>query len=99
MGRKSRAKVGRRASRGRTSQQQERVQPVAAVHPSRDPAKRLKRLAERQRAAQMELENEIRRLMGHGHSWSTVAEALGITRQGARQRYRRLLEPGSLDSG
>lgn len=48
----------------------------------------------------MELENEIRRLIGDGHSWSTVAEALGITRQGARQRYRRLVDGGgSVDSG
>jgi len=51
---------------------------------------RLKRLVERQRELHAEIEDEVRGLLEQGQSWTVVADAIGISRQGARQRYRHL---------
>jgi hypothetical protein len=53
-------------------------------------ADQLKRLVERQRELHAEIEDEIRRLLEQGQSWTVVSDAVGISRQGARQRYRHL---------
>ena len=45
---------------------------------------------ERQGELHGEIEDEVRRLLEQGQSWTVVAEAIGISRQGARQRYRHL---------
>jgi len=45
----------------------------------------------RQRAVEREIEAEVCKLIERGHGWTVVGEALGLSRQGARQRYRRLL--------
>jgi len=60
-------------------------------------ADQLKRLVERQRKLHAEIEDEIRRLLEQGQSWTVVADAIGISRQGARQRYRHLAprKPGA----
>jgi hypothetical protein len=50
----------------------------------------LKRLVERQRELHAEIEDEVRGLLEQGQSWTVVADAMGISRQGARQRYRHL---------
>jgi hypothetical protein len=47
-------------------------------------------LVEGQIAAQRALEDEIRVLLDGGHSWTEIGHALGLSRQGARQRYGRL---------
>jgi hypothetical protein len=33
------------------------------------------------------IEREVGRLSATGHSWTAIGAALGVTRQGARQRY------------
>lgn len=53
-------------------------------------ADRLKRLVERRGELHGEIVNEVRRLLDQGHSWTVIGEAVGLSRQGARQRYRRL---------
>lgn len=58
-----------------------------------DACERLRQLAAHAADAQRALEVEIRMLVSGGHSWTDVGRALGMTRQGARQRYRRLLHP------
>jgi hypothetical protein len=45
-------------------------------------------LAARQVDAQRVVEDEIRALLILGHSWTDIGRALGLSRQGARQRYR-----------
>jgi len=42
-----------------------------------------------------EIEEEVCSLLNQGHSWTVVGNAIGISRQAARQRYRHLvaLEP------
>jgi hypothetical protein len=52
---------------------------------------RLRLLVARQREVQRQVEDEVRRLLVERHSWTVLGEALGLSRQGARQRYRRLL--------
>jgi hypothetical protein len=47
-------------------------------------------LAEQQLASQQAVEDEIRALLDGGRSWTDIGHALGLSRQGARQRYRRL---------
>jgi hypothetical protein len=47
-------------------------------------------LVEEQAAAQRAVEAEIRALLHGGNSWTEIGDALGLSRQGARQRYRRL---------
>ena len=69
------------------------VAPEALPHGAAlDPAQRLRNLSTQQKELLDEIEREIRVLLEHGHSWSTVGAALGISRQGARQRYRRLVD-------
>lgn len=73
------------------------VVPSAASpqEPTVDPGRRLRSLCKQQRELLHEIEQEIHVLLEHGHSWSIVGAALGISRQGARQRYRRLIDrPG-----
>jgi hypothetical protein len=53
-------------------------------------ADHLRRLLERQGELQGEIEDEVRRLLAQGESWTVVGRALGLSRQGARQRYRHL---------
>jgi hypothetical protein len=47
-------------------------------------------LVERQGQLHGEIEDEVRRLLEQGQSWTVVADAIGISRQSARQRYRHL---------
>lgn len=51
---------------------------------------RLRMLVQEQIAAQRAVEDEIRVLLDRGHSWTEIGDALGLSRQGVRQRYRRL---------
>jgi hypothetical protein len=50
-----------------------------------------------------EIEDEVRRLIDKGHSWTEVGNAIGVSRQAARQRYRHLVahqpETGSGTAG
>ena len=57
-----------------------------------EPGRRLRSLGKQQQELLNEIEREIRLLVEHGHSWSIVGAALGVSRQGARQRYRRLMD-------
>jgi hypothetical protein len=53
-----------------------------------EPAQRLRNLSKQQKDLLDEIEHEVRVLLEHGHSWSTIGAALEISRQSARQRYR-----------
>jgi hypothetical protein len=81
MGRKSRAKAARRA-----------VQSTPAPIASRDGLGALRQAVAHQAAAQHAVETEVVRLIRGGRSWTDVAAGLGISRQGARQRYARMLD-------
>ncbi|MDT5181641.1 MAG: hypothetical protein QOJ95_5839 [Mycobacterium sp.] len=80
MGRKSRARAARRAvqSTPRT--------PTA----SRDGLGALRQAVDR--LLRSAVEAEVVRLIRSGRSWTDVAAGLGISRQGARQRYARVLD-------
>ena len=52
---------------------------------------RLRDLLERQSDLQGEIDAEVRSLLEQGHSWTVVGHAIGLTRQGARQRYMHLI--------
>jgi hypothetical protein len=56
----------------------ERVQSTAAEH--------LRTLVTKHRELLGEIEEEVRSLLNEGHSWTVVGNAIGITRQAARQR-------------
>lgn len=56
--------------------------------PKPDGCDQLRVLAACQVAAQRAVEDEIRILLDRGHSWTDVGRALGLSRQGARQRYQ-----------
>lgn len=56
---------------------------------SLDPVEHLRFLAAQQQEINKALQNEVVVLLNGGHSWTTI-RALGLTRQGARQRYRHL---------
>jgi hypothetical protein len=53
-------------------------------------ADQVRRLVDRRAALEREIEDEIRSLLEQGHSWTVVGSALGLSRQGARQRYQHL---------
>ncbi len=48
------------------------------------------RAAETARAAQQELEVAVARALHWGASWAEIGDALGVTRQSAHRRYRKL---------
>jgi len=52
---------------------------------------RLRRLMEHRSELQGEIDVEVRSLLDQGHSWTVVGHAIGLTRQGTRQRYRHLI--------
>jgi hypothetical protein len=64
--------------------------PVRNPPPTGD-CDRLRDIALQLAAVQQALEEEVRLLVHGGHSWTEIGRALGLSRQGARQRYRRLL--------
>jgi hypothetical protein len=102
VGRKSRTKAASRRSRESlhpapqlrvTTPRPTKARDVApAAGAASDGVGRLRTLVARQVAAQQAVEDEILRLLGAGHSWTDIGAGVGLTRQGARQRYRRLLE-------
>jgi hypothetical protein len=51
--------------------------------------RQLEFLAQRQREADAEVEREVDRLVQVGVNWSLIADALGVSRQAARQRWLR----------
>ena len=63
--------------------------PAATARP--EPYEKLAVLVARRAAAQEALEHEIRALLGEGCSWTAIGRVLGLSRQGARQRYHHLL--------
>jgi hypothetical protein len=85
MGRSSRAKGDRRQHREREAARARRQ--IAALAPADH---RLRCLAEARDAAQAALEAEVRSLLLAGHSWTMIGAGLGVSRQGARQRYHRI---------
>jgi hypothetical protein len=51
----------------------------------------LRTLVTQHRVLLGEIEEEVRSLLTAGHSWTVVGNAIGISRQAARQRYRHLV--------
>ena len=49
----------------------------------------LRRLVVTRNAAALAVEVEVRRLRRLGAGWPAIAEALGVSRQAARQMYKR----------
>ena len=63
-------------------------------NPGRDQstvADHLRTLVTKHRELLVEIEEEVRSLLTEGHSWTVVGNAIGISRQAARQRYRHLV--------
>jgi hypothetical protein len=56
-----------------------------------DPASRLRALVAERRRLDRAVQHEVIALLHSGRSWTTIGRGLGLSRQGARQRYRRLL--------
>ena len=54
-----------------------------------DMTRELELLVERQREAEAAVEGEVDRLVQLGVGWPLIADALGVSRQGARQRWLR----------
>jgi hypothetical protein len=76
----------------------EQTKPVMPYWPTRvDPrcaaedeaTARLRRLVRQRAMIDREIDAEVDRLEGWGFSWPTIARALGVTRQAARQRHAR----------
>lgn len=71
--------------------------PVMRYSPNPDPKRvaedeattRLRRLVDQRTLIDREIDAEVDRLERGGFSWPAIARALGITRQGARQRHQR----------
>lgn len=63
-----------------------------------DATARLKRLVGQRAVIDREIDAEVNRLEGCGFSWPTIARALGVTRQAARQRHARRRHSASTPS-
>lgn len=61
----------------------------AARDPTAEATARLRRLVEQRMRIAHEIDVEVDRLHGWGFDWPTIASALGVTRQAARQRHLR----------
>jgi DNA-directed RNA polymerase specialized sigma24 family protein len=57
--------------------------------PTGEATARLRQLVEQLGELQREIDTEIDLLYSWGFDWSTIATALGVTRQAARQRFLR----------
>jgi hypothetical protein len=75
------------------------VAPIAALPALRspppgsvDPVERLRSLAVERQLLERAVEREVVALLNSGYSWTTIGRGLGLTRQGARQHYCRLLD-------
>ena len=60
--------------------------------PAPDLCENLRGLVDAARTAGNAVDAEVARLHDAGVGWPAIAAALGITRQGARQRYHRLVQ-------
>jgi hypothetical protein len=86
--------MGKRQRR-RTREQREVVTPIrrdlqAGRDDDGEATARLKLLVEQRAQIQTEIDAEVDCLEGWGFDWPTIGRALGVTRQAARQRHRRL---------
>jgi hypothetical protein len=88
----------------RRLREQDRVpprRPDLELHrdPTGEATARLRNLVEQLAGLQHEIDNEVDLLYGWGFDWPTIAKALGVTRQAARQRHhrRQLTSPDSTD--
>ncbi|HVT21898.1 MAG TPA: hypothetical protein VHE57_10955, partial [Mycobacteriales bacterium] len=61
----------------------------AARDPTGEATARLRRLVDQRVRIEGEIDSEIDQLHGWGFDWPTIAAALGVTRQAARQRHLR----------
>lgn len=64
------------------------------THPARDagPFRRIVAAVDAARETESELIAAVREARGHGDSWTTIAVALGTTRQAAQQRFGKLVD-------
>ena len=69
--------------------QQHRPDLDAGRDPTGEATARLRRLVDQRSRIQHEIDAEVGRLHGWGFDWPTIARALGVTRQAARQRHHR----------
>ncbi len=76
--------------RNRTSTAPAPVTPVGQWTRRRVECERLRELVTDLTAARLAVEAEIRALRERGASWTDIGNALGLSRQGARQRYLHL---------
>lgn len=78
-----------------------RPRPDLDLHrdPTGEATARLRDLVEQLAGLRLEIDTEVDLLYGWGFDWPTIARALGVTRQAARQRHhrRRLTSPNSTD--
>jgi DNA-directed RNA polymerase specialized sigma24 family protein len=65
------------------------VRTVAAEPDPDEPIAALFRIAEQRRALSREEEAQVRRARMRGHSWESIATALGISKQAAHKRFGR----------
>lgn len=71
----------------------------AARDPTGEATARLRRLVEQRLRIEPEIDGEVDRLHDWGFDWPTIASALGVTRQAARQRHsRRAKDPTAQSS-
>lgn len=91
MGRASRKRAEQRASvtvRVFPLQRPQRAAPARAVPWSaRSGLERLAELHQQQVELECQIEDAARAVVAKGASWADLGRALGISRQGARQRY------------
>lgn len=91
MGRASRKRAELRASvtaKVFAQPRPSRPAPVRAVPwVARDGLEHLSELRTQQRELERQVEEQVRELIAKGVSWAALGRALGISRQGARQRY------------
>lgn len=85
MGKRSRSRIRLAARQGRPLP----PPPAAAVPGEPSGLARLTALAARQRELAEAVDAQVDVLAAAGTPWPAIAAALGVTRQAARQRYRR----------
>lgn len=91
MGRASRKRADQRASvtaKVFAQSRMPRPAPVRAVPwAAREGLVRLAELRAQQRQLERQVDEQVRALIAKGATWADLGRALGVSRQGARQRY------------
>lgn len=91
MGKAARKRQERRREQPARVSARSGVRQAAPVRPESDPLEVLRHSVERRRALDRDQAAAVAAALARGYSWRLIGDALGVSRQAARQRFLRVV--------